>query len=47
MAQWRKVVVAGSSPEFNGATLSGDLTVAGVILYSDQQVSFLAEILLN
>jgi hypothetical protein len=29
MAQWRKVVVAGSSPEFNGATLSGDLTVAG------------------
>ena len=29
MAQWRKVVVSGSSPEFNGATLSGDLTVAG------------------
>jgi hypothetical protein len=29
MAQWRKVVVSGSSPEFNGVTLSGDLTVAG------------------
>lgn len=29
MAQWRKVVVSGSSPEFSGVTLSGDLTVAG------------------
>jgi len=29
MAQWRKVVVSGSSPEFNGVTLSGDLTVSG------------------
>ena len=26
MAQWRKVVVSGSSPEFNDVTLSGDLT---------------------
>jgi len=29
MAQWRKVVVSGSSPEFSGVTLSGDLTVSG------------------
>ena len=29
MAQWRKVVVSGSSPEFNDVTLSGDLTVTG------------------
>ena len=29
MAQWRKVVVSGSSPEFADATLSGDLTVTG------------------
>lgn len=29
MAQWRKVVVSGSSAELNGLTLSGDLTVAG------------------
>jgi hypothetical protein len=29
MAQWRKVVVSGSSAELNGLTLSGDLTVEG------------------
>ena len=29
MAQWRKVVVSGSSPEFADVTLSGDLTVEG------------------
>ena len=29
MAQWRKVVVSGSTAELNGLTLSGDLTVEG------------------
>ena len=29
MAQWRKVVVSGSSPEFADVTLSGDLTIEG------------------
>ena len=29
MAQWRKVVVSGSTAELNGLTLSGDLTVTG------------------
>jgi len=29
MAQWKKVIVSGSSPEFADVTLSGDLTVTG------------------
>ena len=29
MADWKKVIVSGSTAELNGLTLSGDLTVAG------------------